>query len=184
MRGPTIDSVARPRIVAVAAIVLFATVLTPDGAGAQPNRGAVQSTETVTSGTWGASASPTAWTWTSGGASRQTTVVTSTGSIALTQVTYQVTISAGPGATTFTLEACARPWNGGGHCPSGGATSIGGTYAIGSITTVGSSFVPALGGVIYLQATASGAVTTTITMTLQLSVTSPSQLRAGIITSQ
>jgi hypothetical protein len=184
MRGPMVGSVTRPWTVAVATVALLTTVLMPGEAGALPNRGATHGPETVTTGTWGAAASPSTLTWAVAGSRRQTTTVTNTGTVALTQLTYKVTMSSGIGTATFRLAACANVWTAGGACPGGGATAIGGTYAIGSITTVMSPFVPAVGGNFYLKATASRAVTATITMTLQISVTSNTQLRARIVSNQ
>jgi hypothetical protein len=168
----------------MAAVVLLSALYNPGDAEAQTLRGWVSNTERVASSSWGAAATPATLTWTNGGGARHTTTVTNTGTIVLTGVTYKVIVSAGTGTIRFTLKACARPWNSGGTCPGGGATTIGGPYALGSVTTVNSSFVPPLGGVIYLQATASRAVTTTITMTLQISVTSSTQVRARIVTNQ
>lgn len=174
----------RPGTVAAAVIAFLSTILMPGDAGALPNRGATQGPETVTTGTWGATASPATLTWAVAGSRRQTTTVTNTGTVALTQLTYKVTMSSGVGTATFRLAACANVWTAGGTCPGGGATAIGGTYAIGSVTTVMSSFVPAVGGAIHVKATASRAVTATISMTLQISVASNTQLRARIVSNQ
>jgi hypothetical protein len=169
---------------ATAAVVLLLALLNPGTAGARTLLGGVQGSETVTSGSWGAVATPTAMTWTTGGGTNQTTIVTNTGSIALTGLTYKVTVSAGAGTTSFTLQTCARPWNNGGNCPGRTETSIGGSYALGSVTTVSSSSIPAPGGAIYVEASASGAVATTVTMTLQISVASITQVRAPIVSNQ
>jgi hypothetical protein len=169
---------------ATSAVVLLLALLNPGIAGAQTIRGDVPGNETVTSGSWGAVATPTTMTWTPGGGSNQTTTVTNTGTIALTGLTYKVTVSAGSGTTSFSLQTCARPWNNGGHCPGRTITAIGGSYALGSVTTVNSSSAPAPAGAIYVEATASGAVATTVTMTLQISVTSVTQVRAPIVNNQ
>lgn len=169
---------------ATAAVVLLLTLLNPGAAGALTLHANVLGSETVTSGSWGAVAAPTTMTWTTGGGTNQTTTVTNTGNIALTGLTYEVTVSAGAGATSFTLQACTRQWNKGGHCPGHTETAIGGSYALSSVTTVNSSSVPAPAGAIYVEAIASGAVTTTVTMTLQISVTSITEVRAPIVTDQ
>jgi hypothetical protein len=49
---------------------------------------------------------------------------------------------------------------------------------------VNSSSIPPPAGAIYVEATASGAVATTVTMTLQISVTSITQVRAPIVNNQ
>ena len=123
-------------------------------------------------------------TWTAGGGTNQTTTVTNTGNIALTGLTYQVTVSGGAGTTSFTFQTCAKPWNHGGNCPGRTITTIGGSYALGSVTTVNSSSSPPPGGAIYIEAIASGAVATTVTVTLQISVTSNTQVRTPIVNNQ
>jgi len=175
----------RARAAAVTtAAALLSLLVAPVGAVAAPNRGVGSGAETVSSGTWGASASPATPTWTTGQGGRKLSTETNTGTLALSALTYKVTISSGSGTTTFTLAACPVAWDGGGNCPGGGSTTIGGTYTIGSTTTVSSTDVPNVGGALYLKATASNNVTSAITMTLQLSVTSPSQLRAPVVTNQ
>lgn len=169
---------------ATAAVVLLLALLNPGTAGAQNLLGYVWGGETVTSGSWGAVAAPTTMTWTTGGGTNQTTTVTNTGNVALTGLTYTVTVSAGAGTTSFNLQTCAKPWNNGGNCPGRTTTAIGGSYALGSVTTVKSSSIPAPAGAIYVEATASGAVATTVTMTLQISVTSITQVRASIVNNQ
>ena len=166
---------------ASAAVVLLVALLNPGAASAQTLLGNVPGSETVTSGTWGAVASPATMTWTTGGGTNQTTTVTNTGNIALTGLTYVVTVSGGAGTTSFTLQSCGRPWNNGGNCPG---RTIGGPYALGSVTTVNSSSVPAPAGAIYIEATASGPVATTVTMTLQISVTSNTQVRGPLVNNQ
>jgi hypothetical protein len=169
---------------ATAAVVLLLAVSNPGTASAQIVLGNVQGSETVTSGSWGAVAAPTTMTWAAGSRANQTTTVSNTGNIALTALTYKVIVSAGAGTTSFTLQTCARPWNNGGNCPGHTTTAIGGSYALGSVTTVNSPSIPAPGGAIYVEASPSGAVATTVTMTLQTSVTSTTQVRAPIVSDQ
>jgi hypothetical protein len=109
--------------------------------------------------------------------------VANTGTIALTAISYKVTIS-NPvsGLPTFTLFVCPVAWSGG-LCSGGTGTQIGTTYAKNSTITVSSAVVPAIGGHVYLQATSSG-VTSSVTMTLGTSISSATQLRAAIKTNQ
>ena len=168
---------------ATAAVVLLSTFLSPDNAWATPHRGATGGNEAATTGKWGAAASPTAMTWGLSLGQRQTTTVGNTGTVAIRAITYKVVVSGGLALSSFTLAACANPWMGG-LCNGGGGTAIGGTYGVGSTSTVTSSFVPSLGGSIYLQATESFLAATSITMTLTLSVTGRTQTRTPVVTNQ
>jgi hypothetical protein len=168
---------------ATAAVVLLSTILAPSDAWATPHRGATGGDESATSGTWGAAASPTAMNWGLSLGQRQTTTVNNTGTIAIKAMTYKVVVSNALAVTSFTLAACANPWVGG-LCDGGAGTAIGGTYGVGSTTTVTSTFVPPLGGSIYLQATESFLVATPITMTLTISVTGRTQTRNPVVANQ
>jgi hypothetical protein len=178
----------RRTAVAMAAAVFLAALLAPSGAGGSAFvKGAASGTEQLTSAGWGASSSPTSFTWNLLGGS-QTATVSNTGTATLSAISYTVTVSAGIGLTTFTLAVCTVAWSGG-LCSGGAGTAIGGTYAINSTTHVTSSVVPPMGGHVYLQATASGVTITSITMTLSLAVTgsstpASSQLRAAVTTNQ
>jgi hypothetical protein len=168
---------------ASAAVVLCSSILAPSDAWATPHRGTSAGDETATSGTWGAAASPTAMSWGLSLGQHQTSTVDNTGTVAITAMTYKVVVSNALALTSFTLAACANPWIGG-LCNGGAGTAIGGTYGVGSTTTVTSTFVPPLGGNIYVQATESFLVATRITMTLTISVTGTTQTRSPVVTNQ
>jgi hypothetical protein len=138
-------------------------------------------TESVTTGKWLATVSPTTLTFTTNTA--QTSTVANTGTIALTAISYKVTVS-NPvsGSPIFTLFVCPVAWSGG-LCSGGTGTQVGTTYAKNSIITVSSAVVPAIGGNVFLQATPVG-VTSSVTLTLGTSVSSATQVRAAIKTNQ
>ena len=68
-------------------------------------------------------------------------------------------------------------------CSGGAGTQAGGTLAKNTTTTVTSTVVPAVGGKVYLQVEPTG-VTTSTTVTLGTSISSPGQLRAAVKTNQ
>lgn len=168
---------------ATAAVVLLSIFLAPSNAWATPHRATTGGNETATTGKWGAAASPTAMTWGLSLGQRQTTTVNNAGTVAIKAITYKVVVSNALAITSFTLAACASPWVGG-LCNGGAGTAIGGTFGVGSTTTVTSTFVPPIGGSIYLQATESFLAATSITMTLTLSVTGQTQTRTPVVTGQ
>jgi hypothetical protein len=170
------------RTAGATAVLLLAVLAAPPRAQAV---GVVKAkaakTESVTGGKWLATVSPTTLTFTTNTA--QTSTVANTGTIALTAISYKVTIS-NPvtGTPTFTLFVCPVAWSGG-TCSGGAGTQIGTTYAQNSTITVSSAVVPAIGGNVYLQATPVG-VTSSVSMTLGTSISSATQLRAAIRTNQ
>ena len=161
--------------VAVAAAVFLAAlfVVRPGASGSCLVKGAASGTEQLTAAGWGASSSPTSFTWNLIGGS-QTATVANNGTVALTAITYTVTISAGhrahdlhPGGVhggvvrrpvqrrrrhrhrrhlRHQLDDPRRPRR----------------------------WCPPVGGNVYLKATASGITITSITMTLSLAVTGSS----------
>jgi hypothetical protein len=170
------------RTAAATAVLLLVVLAVPSRAEAV---GVVKAkaakTESVTSGKWLATVSPTTLTFTTNTA--QTSTVANTGTIALTAISYKVTISnPATGSPTFTLFVCPVAWSGG-TCSGGTGTQIGTTYAHNSTVTVSSAVVPAVGGNAFLQATPAG-VTSSVSMTLGTSISSATQLRAAIKTNQ
>jgi len=166
----------------LAAVVLLSAFLAPASAGALTGRGQATAAETVTTGTWGAAATPTTLQWTLGGRSAEVSTVTDTGTIALTALSYKVTVSTGLGINRFRIAVCPVAWVG--TTCSGAAKRIGTSYAPGSTTTVTSTVVPPLGGDVYLRVAPNGTDVTTITVTLAVSVAGTTQTRAGAITNQ
>ena len=187
MRRPRGIIVGR-RAAALGLVLLGAAVVVSGGAsGSSLVHGKTTGSDGLTASSWGASASPTSFTWNLLGGSQYATVA-DTGTVSLAAITYTVTVAAGPGLTTFSLAVCTVAWSGG-LCSGGAGTPIGGTYAINSTTHVTSAVVPPVGGDVYLQATASGITVTSITMSLSLAVTGSStpasdQLRPAVTTSQ
>ncbi|HLN17044.1 MAG TPA: hypothetical protein VK277_09885 [Acidimicrobiales bacterium] len=166
------------------AILALAVVAAPIAAGgASKLTGVATGSEQVTSGTWGASASPTSFSFNSN--TEMTSTVANTGTIAITQISYTVTISTPAGGNPrLTLFVCTVPWNASHKC-TGTQAQIGGTYTKGTVTTSPSNEVPAVGGDVYLQATSAAVKAgTTVTMTLSLAVSSATQIRAPITTNQ
>ncbi|HXX90668.1 MAG TPA: hypothetical protein VEI83_10645 [Acidimicrobiales bacterium] len=185
MAGGTARTRRRAAVGSLAALLVLAVPLS--AAGSTVVKGAAAGTEDVTGAAWGVSSSPTSFTWDLIGGS-QTATVANDGTVALTQISYTVMVSAGLGLTTFSLAVCSVAWSGG-LCSGGAGTAIGGTYGINSVTTVASSVVPPVGGHVYLKATASGITVTSITMTLSLAVTgsntpASTQLRSAVTTNQ
>jgi hypothetical protein len=161
------------------AILALAVVAAPVAAGGANLTGLATGSEQLTSATWGASAAPSSITFASG--LKQTSTVANAGTIAITQISYTVTVSGGSHNPSFTLDVCTVPWNASFQC-TGTQAAIGGTYAKNSVTTVTSSEVPPVSGDVYLLATSSTA--TSCTMTLSLAVSSPTQIRAPVTTNQ
>jgi hypothetical protein len=169
------------RTVALAAVLLCVALTPPSTAGAVGTRGTASGSEAVASGTWKATAATTTMTFTTN--ANQTSTITNTGTIALSAISYKVTISnPASGSPTFTVFACAVAWVSN-LCSGGAGTQAGGTLPKNSITTVSSTVVPAIGGHVYLQVEPVG-VTSSVTVTLGTSITSSTQLRAAIKTNQ
>jgi len=143
--------------------------------------GVATGAEAISTGTWMATASVTSMTFTAN--TDQLSTVSNTGTIALSAISYKVTVSnPASGTPTFTLATCAVAWVSG-KCSGGAGTQVGGTLAKNSTTTVTSTQVPPLNGAVYLEVQPA-AVTASVTVTLGTSITSPAQLRTGVKTSQ
>ena len=150
-------------------------------AGAPGNRGTAYGNETAVTGTWGATATTTAMAFSSN--TYQSSTISNTGSIALSGISYKVTITKpATGSPTFKVYACPVSWASN-KCSGGAGTEAGGTLVKNTSTTLTSTIVPAVGGHVYLQVEPSG-VTSSVTVTLATSITSPTQLRTGVMTSQ
>ncbi|HEY4948664.1 MAG TPA: hypothetical protein VII19_12255 [Acidimicrobiales bacterium] len=167
------------RTAAMAAVLLCAALVAPVRAGAAGSRGTVLGSESVSGGTWAATAGPTSMTFTTN--TYQTSTVTNTGTVALSAISYKVTIAnPASGSPTFKVFACAVAWVSN-LCSGGTGTQAGGTLTKNTITTVTSTVVPAVGGKVHLQVEPSG-VSASVTVTLGTSITSPTQLRAAVKT--
>lgn len=169
------------------AALLAALLVAPAAAEGGVLKGTAKPTESVTSGSWGASVSPTSLTWTAN--SSQTATVTNTGTVAMVQLTYQITVTfdATKDTPVLTLAVCTSPWSGG-KCNGGAGTAIpaNGSYDVNGTTTETSSVVPPLSGSVYLQATSSGSFhqLKPLTMAFVPEVAAPGQLRAALKTNQ
>jgi hypothetical protein len=109
----------------------------------------------------------------------QTSAITNTGTVALSAISYKVTISnPASGSPTFKVFACAVAWASN-LCSGGAGTQAGGTLAKNSTTTVTSTVLPAVAGKVYLQIEPAS-LTSSTTVTLGTSITSPTQLRAAV----
>ena len=169
------------RAVATAAVLLCVALVLPVTAGAASNKGSAHGSEALTAATWAAVAVTTSMTFTTN--TYRTSTINNTGTIALSAISYKVTIS-NPvsGTPTFKVYACAVAWVTN-LCSGGTGTQAGGTLNKNSTTTVSSTVVPAVGGAVYLQVEPVG-VTSSVTVTLGTSITSPAQLRAAVKTNQ
>ncbi len=167
------------RTAATAAVLLLGVGLVPSIASAAGIGGAATGTEAVTVGTWGATASVTSMTFTTN--TDQTSVVTNTGSIALSAQSYVVTISRPAGRLPrFRVYECAVPWVGT-SCSGGTGTPVGGVLPSNATTTITSTTALAAAGSVYLLVRPIR-VSRATTVTLTPQVTSPSQLRAAVQT--
>jgi hypothetical protein len=169
------------RTVALAAVLLCMALTLPSTAGATSTRGIASGSEAVSTGTWAATAATTSMTFTTN--TDQTSTITNTGTIALSAISYKVTISnPTSGSPTFKVFACAVAWVSN-DCSGGAGTQAGGTLAKNSTTTVSSTVVPPLSGHAYLQVEPAS-VTSSVTVTLATEILSPTQLRAATKTNQ
>ena len=169
------------RAVATATALLLVGLAAPSGAGAAANNGQATGTESVVSGTWSATAAAPSLTFTSDVS--QTSTITNTGTIALSAISYTVTISDPiSGSPTFRVFACPVAWVSG-KCGGRRGTRAGGKLAKDSTTTVTSSVIPALGGSVYLQVEPTRVISP-VTVTLAPTITSPIQLRAAVSSHQ
>jgi len=165
----------------LAAVLLCVGLVTSTTAGAANDKGEATGVEATASGTWTAVAAKTSMTFTTN--TDQTSAITNTGTIALSAISYKVTISnPTSGSPTFKVFACAVAWVSN-LCSGGAGTQAGGTLAKNSTTTVSSTVVPAVGAAVYLQVEPAS-VTSSVTVTLGTSITSPTQLRASVKTNQ
>lgn len=138
-------------------------------------------TSSVTTGTWGATASVTSMTFTTN--TFQTSTVTNTGSIALSARSYTITISKPTGkAPTFTIFRCSVAWVGN-KCSGGAGTQIGGPMAANSTTVITSTAPLGPGMSMYLQVEPAGIKKAT-TVAISPQVTAPSDLRAPVEANQ
>ena len=164
------------RTAATAAVLLLGVGLVPPIASAAGIGGTATGAEVVTVGTWGATASVTSMTFTRN--TPQTSVVSNSGSIALSAQSYVVTISRPAGRLPrFRIDECAVPWLRN-KCSGGAGTPVGGILRSNTTTTITSTTALAAGGSVYLLVRPIR-VTRSTTVTLTPEVTSPSQLRAA-----
>jgi hypothetical protein len=151
-------------------------------AGAAGLGGRVIRTESVSTASWGATASVTSMNFNTN--TSQTSNVTNTGNIALSAQSFVVTVTR-PFlfVPTFRVFECAVPWVGG-ACSGGAGTQIGGTLDSGTTTTITASTALAVGATEYLQVEPTGVFLFTTTVTISPEVTAPAQVRAAIRTNQ
>ena len=170
------------RTVASAAVLLLGVALLPPVAGASGLGGRASRTESVSTATWGATASVTSMGFNTN--TSQTTNVTNTGTVGLTAQSFVVTVTR-PFlfAPTFQVFACTVPWVGG-SCSGGSGTQIGGTLSSGTTTTITASTALAVGATTYLQIEPAGVFLFTTTVTISPEVTAPTQVRAALRTNQ
>jgi hypothetical protein len=170
------------RTVATAAVLLLGVALLPPPAGAAGIGGRASRTESVSTASWGATASVTSMGFDTN--TSQTTNVTNTGTVALTAQSFVVTVTK-PFifAPTFQVFACAVPWSGG-TCSGGAGTQIGGTLDAGTTTTITTTTALSVGAVSYLQVEPAGVFLFTTTVTISPEVTAPAQVRAALKTNQ
>ena len=169
------------RAAALAAVLLPGVILLPPLAGASGDGGGATGTESVVAASWGATASVTSMSFTS--ATVQTSDVTNTGTVGLTAESFVVSVSEPTsGSPTFGVFACSVAWVST-TCSGGSGTQLGGSLSANSTTTVTSTVALATGAVEYLQVEPT-AVTSSTTVTLSPHISSPSQVRAAVVTDQ
>ena len=169
------------RTVALSAVLLCVGFATPVDAGAASTKSTATRSEAMASGTWAATAATTSMTFTTN--TDQTSTITNTGTTALSAISYKVTVSnPASGSPTFKVFACAVAWVSN-LCSGAAGTQAGGALSKNSTTTLSSTVVPAIGGHVYLQVEPTS-VTSSVTVTLGTSITSPTQLRAALKTNQ
>jgi hypothetical protein len=170
------------RTVTAVAVLLAAGLAIPSPAAASTKvSGTATGSEAISTGTWKATASVTSMTFTTN--TDQLSTITNTGTVALSAVSYKVTVSnPTSGTPTFTIFTCAVAWVSG-KCSGGAGTQVGGTFSKNSSTTVTSTQVPPLSGSVYLQVEPA-TVTSSVIVTLGTSISSPTQLRPSVKTDQ
>ncbi len=165
------------RTAATAAVLLLGSALLPPMAGASGIEGRTVGIESVTSATWGVTASVTSMTFTT--ANDQTSNVTNTGNVALVAESFSVTVSKPTrGTSRFRVYECATPWVAN-LCAGGAGTQVGGTLASNTTTIITASVALAVSGVLYLQVEPTR-VSASTTVTLATSVTAPTQVRPAV----
>lgn len=167
----------------MAAVLLLGVAVVPPIAGAAGLKGTATSVghESVTSASWGVTASLTTMTFT--GSTDQTSTVTNTGDVALVAESYSVTVSNPTGGPTFKVYQCAVAWVST-KCSGGAGTQVGtGSLAKNTTTTITSSTAMAVSGVLYLQVEPTGVTASTV-VTISTKIAAPSQLRAAVKTNQ
>lgn len=169
------------RTAATAAVLLLGSALLPPLAGATGVRGRTVGAESVTSASWGVTASVASMTFTS--RTDQTSTVTNTGNVPLVAESFSVQVSKPTrGAPRFRVFECATPWVAN-RCSGGTGTQVGGTLASNTTTTITAAVALAVGGVFYLQVQPAGAPASS-TVTITTLVTAPTQVRAPVRTNQ
>ena len=169
------------RTVASAAVLLLGVAIVPPLAGAAGLRGTAVGNESVTSASWGVTASVTTMTFTT--TADQTSTVTNNGTVALVAESYSVTVSNPTGGSpTFKVFQCAVAWSGN-LCSGTAGTQVGGTLAKNSTTTITSTTAMAVSGLLYLQVEPTGVTASTV-VTISTKIAAPSQLRAAVKTNQ
>jgi hypothetical protein len=150
-------------------------------AGAAGIGGKAAAAESVTSASWGVTASVTSMTFTT--ATDQTSNATNTGTVALTAESFSVQVSTPTrGAPTFKVFECTSAWVAN-RCAGGAGTQVGGTLARGTTTTVTAAVALNPAAVLYLQVEPTGVIAST-TVTITTLVTAPTQVRAAVKTNQ
>ncbi len=168
------------RTATAVAVLLVAGLAVPAPAGASTKvSGVAVGSEPISTATWKATASVTSMAFTAN--TNQLSTITNTGTVALSAISYKVTVSnPTSGTPTFTIFTCAVAWVSG-KCSGGTGTQVGGTFSKNSTTTVTATQVPPLSGSVYLQVQPA-TVTSSVTVTLGTSISSPTQLRASVKT--
>ena len=163
------------------AVLLAAGLALPSPAGASTKvSGVAVGSESISTGTWKATASVTSMAFTAN--TNQLSTITNTGTVALSAISYKVTVSNPTSTPTFTIYTCAVAWVSG-KCSGGTGTQVGGTFSKNSTTTVPSTQVPPLSGSVYLQVHPA-TVTSSVTVTLGTSISSATQLRTSVKTNR
>ncbi len=169
------------RTAATAAVLLLGVALLPPVAGATGLGGKAVGTESVTSASWGVTASVTSMTFTAN--TDQTSNVTNTGNVALVGESFSVTVAKpASGTPTFKVYECTTAWVSN-KCSGGVGTQVGGTLAANSTATVTASVTLVVSGILYLQVEPA-TVTASTKVTISTLVTAPTQVRAAVKNNQ
>ena len=168
------------RTATLVAVLLCGVALVPPIAGAAGLKGTASATESVTSATWGVTASVTTMTFATN--AFQTSTVTNKGTVALVAESYSVTVSNPTGSPTIKVFQCAVAWVST-KCSGGAGTQVGGTLAKNTTTTITSATAMAVSGTLYLQVEPASVTASTV-VTLSTKIAAPSQVRAAVKTNQ